>query len=138
MFLLMRWAIIPTVENYDRLPEWIRPRVSQVTTSHPIWVDFLPWPVMRDRIVRDYNPRDYLFDDFFIPLTMTVSVNWKYEDRDCLIRNDGPEGEVHINPVFERHMRRLENWTLGAAFERAYPQLDGMYGVERSEGRGRM
>lgn len=29
MFLLMRWQIYPTQENYDRLPEWLTPRPSQ-------------------------------------------------------------------------------------------------------------
>ena len=33
MFLLMRWQIYPTQENYERLPEWITPRPTQLL--HP-------------------------------------------------------------------------------------------------------
>ncbi|KAH8762874.1 hypothetical protein F5882DRAFT_415486 [Hyaloscypha sp. PMI_1271] len=126
MFLVMRWQIAPTQENYDRLPEWFTPRPSQLFTSHPAWIDHLPWPKMRDRLVRDYNPRDYLFDNFFIPFTTTLSLNWPYEPTDTLLSS--PENdELTINPVFERHLRRLENWSLGPAFAKAFPGLQDTY-----------
>jgi hypothetical protein len=126
MFLIMRWQISPTQENYDRLPEWATPRPSQLFTPHPAWVDHLPFPKMRDRLVRDYNPRDYLFDNFFIPFTTTLSLNWPYEPTDTLLSS--PESdELMINPVFERHLRRLENWSLGPAFAKAFPGLQDTY-----------
>jgi len=126
MFLIMRWQISPTQENYDRLPEWVTPRPSQLFTPHPAWIDHLPWPKMRDRLVRDYNPRDYLFDNFFIPFTTTMSVNWPYEPTDALLSSAGDE-DLMINPVFERHLRRLENWSLGPEFARAFPGLRDTY-----------
>jgi hypothetical protein len=43
MFLVMRWQIEPTQENYDRLPHWVTPRPSQLFTGHPLWFDHLPW-----------------------------------------------------------------------------------------------
>jgi hypothetical protein len=122
MFLIMRWQIAPTQENYDRLPDWVTPRASQLFTPHPPWIDHLPWPKMRDRLVRDYNPREYLFDNFFIPFTTTLSLNWPYEPTDTLLSS--PENDdLMINPVFERHLRRLENWSLGPAFAKAFPGL---------------
>jgi hypothetical protein len=126
MFLIMRWQISPTQENYDRLPDWMTPRPSQLFTPHPAWIDHLPWPKMRDRLVRDYNPRDYLFDNFFIPFTTTVSVNWPYEPTDTLLSS--PENdELMINPVFEKHLRRLDNWSLGPSFAKAFPGLADTY-----------
>jgi hypothetical protein len=126
MFLIMRWQIAPTQENYDRLPDWVTPRASQLFTPHPAWIDHLPWPKMRDRLVRDYNPRDYLFDNFFIPFTTTLSLNWPYEPTDTLLSS--PENDdLMINPVFERHLRRLENWSLGPAFAKSFPGLADTY-----------
>ncbi|KAM3078153.1 hypothetical protein ACMFMF_004562 [Clarireedia jacksonii] len=129
MFLLMRWQIHPSRENYDRLPSWITPRPSQIFTPHPAWIDHLPFPKMRDVLVRDYNPRDYLFDNFFIPFTSTLSLNWPYEPTDTLLSAGagGDDDELVINPVFERHMRRLENWSLGPAFASAFPGLKDTY-----------
>jgi hypothetical protein len=43
MFLVMRWQVNPTKENYERLPEWVMPRPSQLFTPHPHWLDYLPW-----------------------------------------------------------------------------------------------
>ncbi|CZT42188.1 related to bZIP transcription factor [Rhynchosporium secalis] len=126
MFLVMRWQISPTQENYDRLPEWATPRPSQIFTPHPAWIDHLPFPKMRDRLVSDYNPRDYLFDNFFIPYTTTMSVNWPYEPTDTLLSSMESD-DVIINPVFERHLRRLDNWSLGPAFAKAFPGLADTY-----------
>jgi hypothetical protein len=122
MFLIMRWQISPTQENYDRLPEWVTPRPSQLFTPHPAWIDHIPWPRMRDKLVRDYNPNEYLFDNFFIPFTTTLSVNWSYEPEDTLLASTEGD-ELVINPVFERHLRRLENWSLGQDFAKAFPGL---------------
>ncbi|ORY15268.1 hypothetical protein BCR34DRAFT_478114 [Clohesyomyces aquaticus] len=83
MFLIMRWQVEPTQENYDRLPDWVTPRASQLFTPHSAWIDHLPWPRLRDRCIAQQPPTP--FDAFFIPFTTTVSLNWPYEPRDCLL-----------------------------------------------------
>lgn len=134
MFLLMRWQISPTPENYDRLPDWYAPRPSQLFTPHPAWIDYLPWPRMRDRLVRDYSPREYLFDNFITPMTASLSVNWPYEATDTLVLSEPDRDEWVINPVFERHLRILENWSLGPVFARRFPGLaDTFYSGDGKE-----
>jgi hypothetical protein len=83
MFLLMRWMIHPSLENYYRLPEWISPRPSQLFVKHPYWMDHIPWPRLRDRCAtsQPFTP----FDTFFVPFTRTLSVNWLHDPRDCLV-----------------------------------------------------
>lgn len=133
MFLIMRWQIAPTQENYDRLPDWATPRPTQLFTPHPAWIDHLPWPKMRDRLVRDYSPREYLFDNFITPFTATLNLNWPYEPTDALLSNPETD-EWSINPVFERHLRSLENWSLGSAFANAYPRLADTYRLKGDRG----
>lgn len=129
MFLNMRWRINPSQENYEQIAPWARATPSQKTKPHPAWVDNIPFPGMREKIARDYNHAEYLFDNWFIPFTTTFSVNWPYEPEDALLQtSDG--GEVLINPVFERHLSRLENWTLGDEFARAFPSLSGTYNLK--------
>ncbi|KAF2126491.1 hypothetical protein P153DRAFT_369199 [Dothidotthia symphoricarpi CBS 119687] len=89
MFLIMRWQIEPTQENYDRLPHWVTPRASQLFIAHPCWFDHLPWPKLRDKIIA--TQPFISFDTFFIPFTTSVSLNWPYEPRDCLL----PASKVH-------------------------------------------
>ncbi|CAH0001865.1 unnamed protein product [Clonostachys byssicola] len=122
MFLLMRWQISPTQANWERLPEWFRPTHGQLTIDHPAWVDHIPFPVMREKIVQTQETHEIVFDNFFIPFTTTLNLSWPYEDTDALLQ--GPDGdEVVINPVFERHLRNLKNWSLGERFVKAFPFL---------------
>ncbi|KAK0639320.1 hypothetical protein B0T16DRAFT_338170 [Cercophora newfieldiana] len=134
MFLIMRWQVSPTTENYARLPSWCRAIESQLSTAHPAWIDHIPFPAMREYLITHYSPAQFPFENFFIPFTTTLRINWPYEDVDTLLRNPVGE-ELMINPVFERHLRRLENWTLGDAFVDAFPALEGTYNL-RSERRG--
>jgi len=117
----MRWQISPTQDTYDLLPEWVTPRPSQLFTAHPAWIDYLPWPRMRDKMVRIYP--SIPFDEFFIPYTTTVSLNWPYDSRDILVLAAAGSDELAISPAFERHLRDLSNWSLGPAFAQAHPQL---------------
>ncbi|KAJ5382467.1 Protein of unknown function DUF3425 [Penicillium concentricum] len=120
MFLLMRWQIYPTQENYERLPEWLTPRPTQILHPHPAWMDYVPWPGMRDRIITKYQ--NYPFENWTMPFTRDINVNWPYEATDCLL-SAGDSDELVINPVFERHMRNLSNWSLGPSFAETYPSL---------------
>ncbi len=120
MFSTMRWQIHPTQENYERLPEWLRPTPTQIYTTHPAWIDHLPWPRLRDKIIT--SPQDYLFDNWFLPFTSGLSVNWPYDPVDCLL-STSEQDEPVMNPVFERHARRIENWSLGPLFAEAFPEL---------------
>ncbi|KAI0096530.1 hypothetical protein F4814DRAFT_434986 [Daldinia grandis] len=130
MFLVMRWQVSPTQENYDLLPPFALPTPAQLQVAHPTWIDHLPFPHMREKLAREYNPVEFLFDNFFIPFTTTISLNWPYEATDTLLQS--PDGnELLINPVFERHLRRFENWTLGESFDKAFPRLRGTYNLKR-------
>ena len=159
MFLIMRWQISPTRENFERLPPWVRPVPSQLRSEHPAWIDHLPFPRMRDRLVRGWEtegegdgdedeagqgqgqgsgegggpraahgPGQYPFDNFFIPFTTTLSLSWPYEDTDTLLQSPDSD-ELMINPVFERHLRNLDNWKLGDAFAKAFPTLVGSFNL---------
>ncbi|KAK5102595.1 hypothetical protein LTR70_000453 [Exophiala xenobiotica] len=127
MFIYMRWQIYPTQENYDCLPEWLTPSPSQLFTSHPAWIDYLPFRRLRDKLVHNYT--HYPFEKWSGPFTSGLSVNWPYEALDCLI-STGDSEEPKINPVFERHIYRLENWTLGPMFAAAFPALADMVHVK--------
>jgi len=42
-FLLMRWLVYPTQENYERIPEYLRPRTCQLLIPHSMSLEFLIW-----------------------------------------------------------------------------------------------
>ncbi|TFA98671.1 hypothetical protein CCMA1212_009582 [Trichoderma ghanense] len=122
MFLFMRWQIAPTKENLERLPEWIHPLPCQFEVPHAAWMDFLPYPAMRERVIKAKNPDVFYFDNFFLPFTSTLTLSWPYEEAHTLLRNPDSD-EIMINPVFESHMRNLNNWKLGRIFAESFPML---------------
>jgi len=68
------------------------------------------------------------FDDFFVPFTTTLSLNWPYPSDQVLIPAESSTEDngaifVKMNPVFETHLRDLNHWSLGTAFAAAHPQL---------------
>jgi hypothetical protein len=73
---------------------------------------------MRDKLVDNYQ--NYEFESWFIPSTAWLSVNWPYEPIDCLLSTSEKE-ELTIDPVFECHIRRIENWSVGLTFVEAFP-----------------
>lgn len=131
MFMTMRWQTHPTQENFKRLPEWMHPTKVQKTIPHAAWIDHLPWPQMRDKIIA--SNKEILFTEWFIPFTSGLSVNWPYDPYDCFLSVADIEDPL-INPVFERHFRRLENWSLGPDFAVAYPELAASVRISDDDG----
>ncbi|KAJ8122203.1 hypothetical protein ONZ43_g1540 [Nemania bipapillata] len=123
----------------DRLPErvailYVVYRIDiQFEKAHPPWIDYVPFPKMREEFVRNYDAPGFNFETMFLPYTQTLSLNWPYEDKDVLYQAaDG--SEITINPIFEQHLLDINNWSLGDAFDRACPALRGTYNL-KSEGK---
>lgn len=137
MFTLMRWQIYPTRENYEQIPDWYRPTETQLAIPHAPWVDLIQWPALREHVIRNQN--SYYFPEFTLPYTCQMSINWKYDDRDCiitqesLVRGGGRDARLSepiINPVFERHLRELKNWSVGPALIEKFPEFAPLVRVE--------
>lgn len=68
------------------------------------------------------KPEVYPFDNWFIPFTTGMSVNWPYEDRGCLLWTEN-EQEATVNPIFVQHIMRLDNWSVGPMFNETHAEL---------------
>ncbi|KAK3683595.1 hypothetical protein B0T22DRAFT_443623 [Podospora appendiculata] len=140
---LTQWQLAPTRENYARIPPFYRPLPIQRAKSHPIWFDYFFFPRMRERLVREFDPSaaaaatagdaSFHVDATLIPFTGTISVGWPYEDADVLLHSPA-SCELMVNPVFERHLRRIENWSVGEAYARAFPALADTLNVKSEDG----
>jgi len=59
MELVMRWRINPTLENRLAIPEPFRPTPLQFSTpKHPLAIDFVNWPSIRDQLILQANHCD--------------------------------------------------------------------------------
>lgn len=118
MHKLLCWQISPILETYERIPEWFSPRPSQLVEAHAMWISHIPWPKLRDKIIR--NQLNYATEEFQELFNVSLSVNWPFHDIDILMFENG---EVRVTPMFENHVTRLENWSLNAPFTSRYPEL---------------
>ncbi|KAF2105278.1 hypothetical protein BDV96DRAFT_377380 [Lophiotrema nucula] len=117
MCIYLRWLVSPTKQNYEAMPEWIRPTESQLTIPHPVWIDLVVWPEAREAILHEMDWSQ--FEAFRAVMGPTVSVNWPYELSDIFAVVS--EREVKLSPVFENHIRQGHNWTVGPAVSEKFP-----------------
>ncbi|KAF2171770.1 hypothetical protein M409DRAFT_63363 [Zasmidium cellare ATCC 36951] len=135
MFLVMRWLICPCAQCYERLPEFCRPVAEQLERPHVAWADYLPWPHQRRQ--HSINDTQVKFEDWFVPYTTTLSLNWDLPNESILIpqksNNQDEPPQLTLNPAFEHHLRDLVNWSLGTQFSKAFPDfVDGTVRIRDS------
>lgn len=131
-------GIIPNSKPVVRDPVLIiLPPPSPISSSHTKLISCRPR--LRDAMVQTPTHSQPHFDQFFIPYTTSLSVNWPYCDSDVLLPSTfqptapspgsatpgaAPQAEEpawRMNPAFETHIRNLQNWSLGPAFREAFP-----------------
>ncbi|KAI1316060.1 hypothetical protein F5Y16DRAFT_406911 [Xylariaceae sp. FL0255] len=118
IFGLTKWLVLLDQESWDFLPEWSRPTPTQISTAHAAWIDRIPWPQVRDYLIA--NP-SITIDDFAAAHSTNFSVSWPYDPSSVLITVG--KDTVNMNPVFEEHMRQIENWTVSKAFRERWPEI---------------
>ncbi|KAM3416710.1 bZIP transcription factor [Cercospora zeina] len=121
MFLVLRWLICPCEKCYERLPEWYRPTAVQLENPHFAWTDYVPWPYMRSQLA--LREGQVKFEDFFVPYTTELSLNWPLPYDCVLLRSSSDGAALELNPAFEHHLRDLKNWSLGPRFAQTFPML---------------
>lgn len=128
MFLMLRWSVCPSQACYERLPEYMKPVPEQLDIPHVQYADYLPWQHLRKHLC--LNEKEVNFGDFFVPYCATLSLNWPFPDDHVLVpgpsERDEGRRDLIMNPEFEDHLRKLENWSLGNDFKNVFPHLVDM------------
>ena len=142
MYFICRWFICPCKPCLDRCFPWNCPVPEARDNPHAVWINYLPWPSMRRKLILARTPGTQInFDDFFVSFTYTLSVNWPYPQNSCIKTTPssvpGEPPVVQLDPNFVEHISRLENWSLGPEFVSNFPELvdESMRIVERPKAR---
>ncbi|KAK4936918.1 hypothetical protein LTR10_022296 [Elasticomyces elasticus] len=123
MFRVMRWMVLQDEESWNQLPQWLRPIPEQITTTHPAWIDRIPWPRARQHLIA--HPEIQL-DDFAAVYSSGFQISWAYDAKSVLLTLSPSEGNARhamINPVYEEHITQLQNWKVGDALRHRFPAL---------------
>ncbi|KAF2799155.1 hypothetical protein K505DRAFT_321314 [Melanomma pulvis-pyrius CBS 109.77] len=122
MCVYLRWLITPTKQNYEAMPEYLRPLEVQLTIPHPAWIDVIVWPEARERIIRCMDWTE--FEILRAIGNHDMSINWPHGLHTVFSASE--PGDMRMNPSFERHIRRLENWTMGGKVAERFPFMEGV------------
>ena len=112
-----QWRLHPDAESYNDIPEWHRPSRLQESVPHPIFIDFLIWPALRDALVSSHTSFKY---EFRRDTGRLITVDWPSE-KDLFIKDQVQRLKLH--PDFEGHVMNLDNWKLQAPWAERYPEL---------------
>jgi hypothetical protein len=128
MYYVTRWFLCPCETCLDHCLPWCRPVPEARENTHPPWIDYLPWPTMRRKLILARTPGTRInFDDFFVTFTYTMSINWPYPQASCLTTTPsnvpGEPPVVELSAAFIEHIRRLDNWSIGPEFAQNFPEL---------------
>lgn len=78
---------------------------------------------MRDYLVRH---QDISFDEYANAFSLAFDVSWPY-DESLIVQvdetTDSATNHCRLNPIFEEHIRNINNWTVGSRYWQLYPVL---------------
>ncbi|KAL4875400.1 hypothetical protein BJY04DRAFT_164754 [Aspergillus karnatakaensis] len=119
MYRFLRWRLCPDEETQRDVPPWLYPTEIQKTIPHPVCIDFLPWPGLRDRLIRKsqqfQDPRHSV-----ILYMRSVHFQWS-EDQEFIYTSEN--GELMPTEAFETGLYQYENWQVSAEWAGMFPKL---------------
>lgn len=109
------------------LPDWYTPCAAQCSLPHPIYIDTVPWPALREKLTTQYESYDW--HAFVVSFCQNLDVNWTEDARKTYVV--GSKGNTTLSPAFVSHLRSLQHWTLKPPFAEQYPALAKLVNLGR-------
>lgn len=126
---LLAWLIQPSQETNAALGSNFAPSPVQRTIPHDQWVEFLPWPQLRDAVIR--RPEVYSNNEFrHLYHTTLRLLNWAGGPSQALVP-DYSSGAIFLTQHFINHVLTMSNWALEERFFRRYPEFGGILPMVR-------
>ncbi|KAF2671439.1 hypothetical protein BT63DRAFT_423637 [Microthyrium microscopicum] len=105
----------------------MRPTPSQLTIAHPAWIDYVPWPEIRDHFIR--WPSSIGHGDVQSFFASHTHINWPSTHGDMLCIDPTTES-LALSDEFESWAKDINNWSLDSAVEEHYPTIATMAWVK--------
>ncbi|EXJ54635.1 hypothetical protein A1O7_09976 [Cladophialophora yegresii CBS 114405] len=115
---MMRWHLVPTQENYQRIPDMMKPTPTQCMIPHIGAIETIPLPPVRDAATNKLR-------DWLTPLIEAEwSVNWPHSV-EMAVERDSSTGGTVLTQRFHDHVTRYDNWSVAGRFLSAFPEVAG-------------
>lgn len=112
-------------ETYDDVPEWYRPSSLQRSTPHPVCIDLVAWPQLRDLLVQKMHQIDA--EALSRDISDCITIDWPENQQ--LFVQDLRTNQPILNPSFEAHVWEYSNWKMRKAWSWKQPQMRRLVGV---------
>ncbi|KAL4948530.1 hypothetical protein BDW69DRAFT_91041 [Aspergillus filifer] len=119
MYRFLRWRLCPDPETQSDVPPWLYPTEIQKTIPHPVCIDFLPWPNLRDKLIHSAQPYQ---DPRHSVIMYMRSIHFRWpEDQEFIYTTES--GELMPTEAFERGLYEYENWRVSQEWAGMFPKL---------------
>lgn len=118
MYRFVQWQTTRSDAAYKCLYEWQRPCPAQLAIPHPQWMDFLPWPKLRERVINDQERYDSM--EFQRDYATNLRINFPYHPSKTVVNLNG---QLKVTELMERHLADLNVATMMRPFAEKYPEL---------------
>ncbi|KAL5317711.1 hypothetical protein ACEPPN_014809 [Leptodophora sp. 'Broadleaf-Isolate-01'] len=115
-YLLLRWQVNQSEESFARVPRWFRPTDLQMHAPHPIAIDFVAWPRLRDELVRLSQSEPEKVHEVMTTIGVYLELNLETSMAQSLTNEE----------VLNSAVCDLRNWKLRDGFYEIYPQWKGV------------
>ena len=120
----MRWLVVPTARRYADVPDILKPLPIQRIKPHHVAIDLLPIPSLREALVKNFR-------DFMTALPEAgLSVNWTGTMEEA-VTTDAELGYLRLTETFEKHVIKMENWSIGESALSIFPELQGSIRIDQ-------
>lgn len=118
LYIYSRWRIIPTRENFERIPHFLRPVPEQISQPHPARLDMVPWPSFRLALMNQQS--DSELDETLELLACCIKLRWPWGKEFLQMRDDGSRQLVD---EYLELLLSSDGWGITREFAVVYPHL---------------
>jgi hypothetical protein len=114
--LIMRWLLVPTPENYQKVPEMMKSTPYQCIVPYIPAIETIPIAPVRDAVI------DRLRDWLTPLIDCNWSVNW-HHGLDAAVQRSPTTGATILTSRFMEHVTNYDNWSVGGTFLEHFPDI---------------
>jgi len=118
MYYQIKWMLRPIPENYARLQEFQIPVTEQLEHSHPYFIDFIHWPILRTNVIR-HGARESAQDMLGLFLCC-VKLRWPWGQN---FLEPELDGTLKMRKDFVDTFTSLDGWAVTDDFFLRFPAL---------------
>jgi hypothetical protein len=119
LYMIHRMLLcLVNAKDVQSLPPWFRPRPAQKALPHPLAIDVLPWPGLRERAVLDWDLTSP--NRFWNDVIYRFRFIWPYEVNEAVKLN--PLSRLfHFSGIYKNYVEEISMWTMDSSWFAAFP-----------------